>query len=512
MAEEYVPRILLCGDINSFANAADMPVEVIGQISFSGSPERGENYFLVRYRDVLDYVPKELKIFLDGKEISAEKLREILDGAADYIVFDDGAEFVARYNDLSSLKIPNRFIPRETLFTQARHGFYSDTNFMMLAGILRNEKISRVLDVDGIFYTTDFIMFPNLFPHVDALAKNLAGSDLIAEDFYERIYDTLADCRFKRYDALLVAERAPEDFVDVLLATDALSENILMFLRKNSALERWLAANQNAFEKIFHFPALNGNWYLLTKRTAKDFCVYVVTHKDAKLDALPEGYRIIHAGHAQAAQDFGYLGDDTGDNISTLNRYLNEVTALYWMWKNTTHAIIGLNHYRRFFTESNDESFAVEKILSRATAEEFLHDYDIIVAQNKGLRLSVSCWQRMFSGSDLEEFVADIFRNHIALKQPDYLDSFEHVANAYTAFQYEMFITRRNIFDAYCEWLFSFIIDVTDEVLARTNIAQIDNSRKYRTIGIIAERLLTVWLRKNRLRIKRLPILFRKGI
>jgi len=489
MAEGYVPRVLLCGDINSFRDAANMAVEVVGSVSFAGK-----------------------NIFLNGEEISVDALRKILDGAADYVVFDSGAEFVARNKDLSELEIPDRFIPRETLFTQARHVFFSDTNLMTLAGILRNEKISRLLDVDGLFYTTDFIMFPDLFPHVDALAKNLDRSDLILEDFYEHIYDTLADCRFKHYDALFVAEREPEDFIDVLLATDGLSENILTFVRKNSALERWLAANADAFEKIFHFPAINGNRYLLTKRAPKDFCVFVVTHKDAKLDALPEGYRIIHAGHAVAKQDFGYLGDDTGDNISTLNLYLNEVTALYWMWKNTTHAIIGLNHYRRFFTVADDTSFAVQKILSRAAAEEILREYDIIVAENHALRLSVSCWQKRLSGSDLEEFVAGIFKKHIALKQPDYLDAFDRVDNAYTAFQYEIFITRRNIFEAYCEWLFSFLLDVTAEVFDRTNIRQLSNPRKYRIISFITERLMTVWLRKNRLRIKRLPILFRKGI
>ena len=35
----YVPRILLCGDVNSFRAAANMPVEIVGQISFVGSPE-----------------------------------------------------------------------------------------------------------------------------------------------------------------------------------------------------------------------------------------------------------------------------------------------------------------------------------------------------------------------------------------------------------------------------------------------------------------------------------------
>ena len=509
MAEGYVPRILLCGDMNSFASAADMAVEVVGQISFMGSPERGENYLFTNLEDVLAYVPEELHIFLNGEEISADDLRKILDGAADYIVFDDSGEFVARHNDLMSLKIPERFITRETLFTQARRNFFAAQNFTELSEILRSKKISRVLDVDALLANTDFFLFPALFPTVDAVAEKPAP---ILESFYAKIYGSIAECRFQRYDALLLAEREPDNFIDALLATNDLSDAILTFARKNSALEKFLVGNANAFESAEKFPAVNGNWYLIQKRAPKDFCVYIVTHKDADLPTLPDGYKIIHAGHAQAAEDFGYLGDDTGDNISALNRWLNELTALYWMWKNTRHAIIGLNHYCRFFTTADDRHFAVEKFLSREAAEEILRDFDIIVAENRRAYLTVSCWQKMMSGGDLEAFIARVFKKHIALKQPDYLDAFERVSEAYTAFQYEMFITRRNIFEAYCEWLFSFLLDVTEEIFAKTNIRQIDNPRKYRVVGMFSERLMTVWLWKNRLRLKRLPVLFREDV
>ena len=501
----YIPRILLCGEETSFRDAAgDMAVEIIGKISFTGSPERGENYLFTTPEDVFAYVPKDLHIFLNGEEISADELRKILDGGADYIVFDDEGEFGARNNDLHSLKIFERFIPRETLFRQARHNFYSPQNLQTLAQILRDEKISRVLDVDALFIETDFFMFPDKFPDTDGIVKNY---EPIHENFYTRIYDSLNDCRFKIYDALLINERLPEEFIDVLIETNDLAERILTFARKNSALEKFLATNVNVFEKILRFPAINGNWYLIQKRMPpKDFCVYVVTHKDAKLETLPEGYKVIHAGHAQAKEEFGYIGDDTGDNISRLNLYLNEVTALYWVWKNTSHSTIGLNHYRHFFTTDG------ENILSTREATELLQDYDIIVAENKLARMSVTCWQKLVSGGDLEQFVSNIFKKHIALKQHDYLNAFEYVAETYTGFQYEIFITRQNIFNAYCEWLFSFIIDVTEEVFAKTNIKQIDNPRKYRIISFITERLMTVWLWKNRLRIKKLPVLFRKGV
>ncbi|MBR0287536.1 MAG: hypothetical protein IJQ82_01010, partial [Selenomonadaceae bacterium] len=62
-----------------------------------------------------------------------------------------------------------------------------------------------------------------------------------------------------------------------------------------------------------------------------------------------------------------------------------------------------------------------------------------------------------------------------------------------------------------CKWLFSFIIDATEEILRRIDLASFPFSPR-RLIAFFVERMLTVWLRKNRLRIKELKIMFIEGL
>ena len=80
--------------------------------------------------------------------------------------------------------------------------------------------------------------------------------------------------------------------------------------------------------------------------------------------------------------------------------------------------------------------------------------------------------------------------------------------NSFGVFCYEIFVTRQNIFDDYCAWLFSFIIDAAEDFLAKNSLS--DDPREYRAMSFVSEHLLTVWLMKNRLRIKPLPIIFRE--
>ena len=114
-----------------------------------------------------------------------------------------------------------------------------------------------------------------------------------------------------------------------------------------------------------------------------DIKILVATHKQYW---MPEDkiYLPIHVGRVEKA-DLGYLGDDTGDNISAKNANYCELTGLYWAWKNLKCDYIGLCHYRRYFAHAVSGSDMEKKklaILQRTDYEKLLKQYDVIVTKN----------------------------------------------------------------------------------------------------------------------------------
>ena len=119
--------MLLCGNEKNFSG---LNIKIVGKISFKGAAERGEFFLFTNLKD-LDNLPfdeTKFQIFLDGEEISADELRKILDGAADYILFETGGEWIYRFNELYKLGLRDRFLTRETFLNYATENFYSLKN------------------------------------------------------------------------------------------------------------------------------------------------------------------------------------------------------------------------------------------------------------------------------------------------------------------------------------------------------------------------------------------------
>lgn len=212
-----------------------------------------------------------------------------------------------------------------------------------------------------------------------------------------------------------------------------------------------------------------------------DTKIFVMTHK--KIDPIPDPmYVPMHVGKA-GKEELGYLGDDTGENISEKNRNYCELTGMYWLWKNMDCDNIGICHYRRYFIRD-------EHILTKEQIERTLEKYPIIVPSSSYMMAKErigSIKEHYEECHNLRDMA--VCREVLTEKYPEYLAAFDLAMKVTLFFRGNMWITRKDIYDRYCEWLF----DILFEVERRINITNYDDYQK-RVMGFLAERLFRVWL------------------
>ncbi len=208
--------------------------------------------------------------------------------------------------------------------------------------------------------------------------------------------------------------------------------------------------------------------------------VYIAAHKAfPAVDAA--GYIPLQVGAANGA-DLPYTKDNTGEHISEKNPHFCELTGLYWIWKNTSDAYKGLVHYRRYFMQGKD-------ILSEQAIEHLLADCDIILPPREILR--ESAWQEFSLHSGHEQDL-NLLRQAVETVDPAYLPSFDRVMAGNRLHLFNMLIARREVFDAYCAWLFAVLFELEKHVdmTGYTPYQQ-------RLYGFLSERLLNVWVAHN---------------
>ncbi len=214
--------------------------------------------------------------------------------------------------------------------------------------------------------------------------------------------------------------------------------------------------------------------------------VYIAVHKPCNLPNI-EGYIPLQVGK-EGKKDLGFVGDNTGDNISSKNSNYCELTGLYWMYKNVTCDIIGLVHYRRYFFKGMFQH-RMSDIIRVEEIKSILKEYDIIVPK-KFLVREKNNYENYKKLEHIEDL--DICRQVIAELTPEYLDSFDLACKKRYFYPYNMFITRKGKFDEYAEWLFKILFEVEKRVDI-TNYSDYDK----RIFGFLSERLFNVWLLKN---------------
>ena len=194
----------------------------------------------------------------------------------------------------------------------------------------------------------------------------------------------------------------------------------------------------------------------------------------------------IHLGRALAAKitkdgtindkDYQWMldnmiGDDTGDNISALNREFCELTAIYWAWKNYDKLgnpdYISFMHYRRhfIFNEKYDKEFneIPDNIvfpnidenyindIKLDNVESFIQDNDIILPNLFDMHKtfgSNNYYIKDLYSADIQKSFYDfnLTTDILIKKYPDYAHIKDEYYNNPKIYFKNMFIMKKDIF------------------------------------------------------------------
>lgn len=231
-----------------------------------------------------------------------------------------------------------------------------------------------------------------------------------------------------------------------------------------------------------------------------DIKIVVATHKPYRMPEDPI-YLPLHVGHA-GKKDIGYAGDDTGDNISWKNSNYNELTGIYWAWKNLDADYIGMVHYRRYYAKSKKVKSGdpYDMIASREDIEQALRGCDVVLPKKRFYYI-----ETVYSHYIHLPFVIpqdlECLKSTIQELTPEYSDALEQMLKRRWAHMFNMFIMKRELFDRYCEWLFQ-IMDAVDKKIDMSGRKPIE-ARYY-----ISEFLMDTWIEKNRVPYKEMDVVF----
>lgn len=211
--------------------------------------------------------------------------------------------------------------------------------------------------------------------------------------------------------------------------------------------------------------------------------IYTMTHKKFEVpkDTMYVPLQVGRATH----EDLGYLGDNTGDNISEKNCYYSELTGIYWIWKNVQDLdYVGVCHYRRYLINEQGKVFTKQELL------QILQKVDVITTKRVKLRMPY------YEGYKKVHHIENLDATGAVIKElyPDYYPMFERLVHGDETYFGNIMIAKKEVFDAYAKWLFTIFA----EVEKRVNIDSYDDYHK-RVFGFISEILLLVWVRVNKL-------------
>lgn len=241
-----------------------------------------------------------------------------------------------------------------------------------------------------------------------------------------------------------------------------------------------------------------------------DVRIFVSCHKEFQVAKLPWLYPI-HVGAGLTEQVIpGFLRDDTGENISTLNRRYCELTGQYWVWKNVEAEYYGFFHYRRYLSPDTRarrpyiiRTLPEAETLARLELDrlpELVSQYDLTAPVGEDMHVSV---REHYAAAPFHyrkdlELVEQIIRE----LYPAYVPTMERYLSGSVCYFGNIYVMARPVFEDYCQWLFTILAEFD----RRADVTGY-GTQALRVDGYLAERMFGVYYahRKDELRTLELP-------
>lgn len=213
--------------------------------------------------------------------------------------------------------------------------------------------------------------------------------------------------------------------------------------------------------------------------------ILVAAHKPYEMSDQ-DIYQPIYVGAAlKDDMPAGYIGDDTGRNMSEMNAHFNELTGLYWAKYNLQDEnVIGLMHYRRYLGAK--ASHDLQDILTEEQIMAALTEVDVLVPKARNYFIE-NQQTHYYNAHEHEPF--DVMKAVIANEFTEYLPAFEQVCGSTKAHLFNMQIMKQADFQAFTDFVFAVLARVEEQVPYKDYEGQ-----ESRVFGFLSEYLLDTWM------------------
>lgn len=234
-----------------------------------------------------------------------------------------------------------------------------------------------------------------------------------------------------------------------------LQEEICTTLREKGYDDIFVLTDHEEFLLMSKYFASLGRFPILEPEAGHppaDLALYEVgNHRDKPLQHHPELKPFeyaIQAGAALTDKRISSLQDNTGANISAKNKQYCEMSAAYWVWKNTRSAWKGIEHYRRHLLVCPEQ---LDSEIDAVLPLPYLAYPNVLVQ-----------FRRFVSQNVLDALLLALKTLH-----PEEYDAYMDILNDRLQYTYNIVCAKETVFSDYCAWFFG----ITEYMETLTEIA-----------------------------------------